>query len=75
MTIQTREYDDRYEICVSDDGCGFDSSIMAEMDASHVGLKNVRERLSRLCGGRLEIQSSPGFGTQVTIILPKEDIG
>ena len=72
VTIRTRELDDCYEICVTDDGCGFDPAVLEHEDAAHVGLKNVRDRLWRLCGGRLEIQSSPGCGTRVTILLPKE---
>lgn len=72
VTIRTREYDDRREICVIDDGCGFEPAALDSADHSHVGLRNVRERLRRLCGGSLEIRSEIGSGTQVTIILPKE---
>ena len=74
ITIQTRELDDRYEICVADDGCGFDPAVLEQRDSVHVGLKNVQDRLARLCGGKLEIQSVPGKGTRVTIKLPKEGI-
>lgn len=70
VTIRTREYEDRFEIAVIDDGRGFDPSILEE-DNAHVGLKNVRDRLRRLCSGRLEIRSTPGQGTTVTITLPK----
>lgn len=70
VTIRTREYEDRFEIAVIDDGRGFDPSILEE-DNAHVGLKNVRDRLRRLCNGRLEIRSMPGQGTTVTITLPK----
>ena len=72
VTIQTREFDDRFEIRVNDDGCGFDPAILENEDNSHVGLKNVRDRLRCLCRGRLEIRSELGHGTQVTVILPKE---
>jgi sensor histidine kinase YesM len=37
-----------------------------------VGLENVRQRLSQMCGGDLTIESAPGEGTRVTIALPKE---
>ena len=74
LTIRTREYDDRREITVIDDGCGFDPSMLEE-DPTCVGLRNVRDRLRRLCGGRLEICSEVGHGTTVTIILPKEGTG
>ena len=71
VTIQTRELDDRYEIRVIDDGCGFDPTVLKESDSAHLGLKNVEDRLSRLRGGRLKIHSEPGNGTTVTITLPK----
>ena len=72
VTIRTRALDDRYEIQVIDDGCGFDPAVLEREENSHVGLKNVQDRLRRLSGGRLEIQSELGAGTQVTILLPKE---
>lgn len=72
VSIGTREMEDYYEICISDDGCGFDTSVLKETDSSHVGIRNVKERLKRLCGGKLEIRSTPGSGTKATIILPKE---
>ena len=72
VTIRTREFDDHYEITVTDDGRGFDPAVLEQKDNAHVGLKNVRDRLERLCGGKLEIRSEIGVGTTVTIILPKE---
>ena len=74
VTIRTRELENRYEIQVIDDGCGFDPSALEEADDSHVGLKNVRDRLHRLCRGKLEIRSEPGAGTTVTILLPKDSL-
>lgn len=71
VTIQTRELDDRYEISVIDDGCGFDPALLEREDDSHVGIKNVQDRLRRLCGGQLEIRSEIGHGTRVTIVLPR----
>jgi len=53
---------------VEDNGPGFDPAAID--DAEHVGLRNVRERLARMCGGTLEIQSSPEFGTTVTVRIP-----
>jgi signal transduction histidine kinase/ActR/RegA family two-component response regulator len=56
----------RLEIAVSDQGIGFDPSLM---DRTGVGLFRIRERL-KLIGGRLEIQSSPGRGARFTILVP-----
>ena len=71
VLISTREYEDRYEVCVKDDGPGFDPGSIPT-DGSHVGLHNVQERLRTVCGGDLTIASEPGSGTLVRIILPKD---
>jgi len=40
---------------------------------SHLGIKNVRDRLQRVCGGQLVIDSGPGKGTDAMILVPKND--
>ena len=75
VTVSTREYPDRWEITVSDDGPGFDPDEMASDGERHIGLQNVRERLRHVCGGELRIESEPGKGCRVTIELPKETGG
>ena len=72
VTIATRETPDCYEISVSDDGPGFDPEAKPDDGRSHIGLENVRERVRRLCGGELRIESVPEQGSRVTILLPKE---
>ncbi len=72
VTVATRETPDSYEISVSDDGPGFDPAEKPDDGRSHIGLENVRERIRRLCGGDLRIESRPGQGSRVTIVLPKE---
>ena len=71
VTVATRELADRIEISVSDDGPGFDPEEKPRDGRSHIGLENVRERLKRLSGGELRIDSAPGRGSTVTIVLPK----
>ena len=39
---------------------------------SHVGIRNVRDRLRRVCGGTPETKTEIGAGTTATIILPKK---
>ena len=75
VTVSTREYSDRWEITVSDDGPGFDPDEIAGDGERHIGLKNVRERLRHVSGGGLRIESAPGKGCRVTIELPKEGGG
>ncbi|MBQ6375088.1 MAG: histidine kinase [Clostridia bacterium] len=59
-----------HEITVWDNGAGFDPRRLKEGDGQHIGLWNVRERLERMCGGSLDIDSGKGNGTTVTITLP-----
>jgi len=56
---------------VRDDGLGFDTSKL-EADESFnnkFGLFSIRERLQHL-GGHLQIESSPGAGTKVSMTVP-----
>jgi hypothetical protein len=72
VAIATGEYPDRYEITVNDTGPGFDPEKQPkDQERSHIGLRNVRERLAQMCGGTLSIASAPGKGTCVTITIPK----
>lgn len=73
VTIATREYPDRYEIIVTDNGAGFDTSSAPQDEGrAHSGIQNVRERLASLRGGTLTFESSIGTGTKAVIALPKE---
>ena len=72
VTVSSREYPDRYEITVTDDGPGFDPAAAPPDDETHIGLQNVRERLRR-AGGTLRLDTVPGQGCRVTIELQKEN--
>jgi signal transduction histidine kinase len=52
---------------VDDDGRGFDP---ARATGAGQGLRNLRERAERL-GGRAQIDSTPGQGTRVRVVLPR----
>ena len=58
-------------IIVADAGAGFDPGSTARHDRSRggFGLFSIRERLG-LIGGRFEIDSAPGQGTQMTLVAP-----
>lgn len=73
VAVRTREYADRYEVEVEDNGPGFDPSAELKDGMSHLGIRNVRERLSRISGGELRIDSTIGVGTTVCMIFPKEE--
>lgn len=72
VIISTRESAESIHITVADDGVGFDVNSLQTLGETHIGLYSVRKRLAGICGGRLEAESSPGVGTTITLILPKE---
>ena len=73
VTVRSREFPDRWEVSVTDDGPGFvPDSLPGDSERSHIGLHNVRERLKFKSGGELRIDSALGEGTTATIILPKQ---
>ena len=60
-------------IFISDDGIGFEVSELGEArgtDGSHLGLVGMRERADFI-GAKLEIDSHPDEGTQITLIKQK----
>jgi signal transduction histidine kinase len=60
-----RLFDNRIEVSIRDNGSGFDPS----RPSQGCGLSNLRSRLEIL-GGRCELNSSPGAGTTVSLLLP-----
>ncbi len=78
IKISSEEREKDFLVTVEDDGVGFDTSPEAlenndEKGHHHgIGLQNTRKRLEMICGGSLEINSTPGKGTKCYIILPKD---
>jgi sensor histidine kinase YesM len=72
-TIRVLAYETDTDYCVSveDDGVGFEVGALLD-DRSHVGLRNIRERLKVMVRGRLDIESTVGVGTKVLVTIPKE---
>lgn len=55
---------------ILDDGAGFDVAVArGGAEGSGLGLLGIRERVSAL-GGDLEIDSTPGHGTEISITIP-----
>ena len=71
INVACNEIDTHYIITVVDDGVGFDTGAAVD-ERKHVGLRNIRERLKVMVNGTLDIESTPGVGTKVTIKIPKE---
>jgi signal transduction histidine kinase len=58
-------------LAIRDDGLGFDPELAESSGAGgeSLGLRGMKERAS-LLGGRLEVRSSPGAGTEVEAWFP-----
>ncbi len=66
ISILVTARDDAVAAVIEDDGQGFDPASTRE---EGVGLVGMRERMT-LLGGRLEIESRPGFGTTILAEVP-----
>jgi len=58
-------------VLVQDNGCGIDVQLLQSGKAGHWGLKGIRERAERI-GGKLNLLSNPGAGTQVVLTVAGE---
>lgn len=70
--VDVKKTDAGLELCVQDDGNGFDmhkSGTAGLRAEGHRGLSNMEERMA-LVGGRLEIISYPGEGTCIRGLIP-----
>jgi signal transduction histidine kinase len=58
------------ELCIADDGHGFDTSTVLRPGARRAwGLIGIQER-AELAGGSVHIESSPGHGTTIIVSIP-----
>ena len=62
-----------HEILISDNGVGFDVQTLGQNEGTHIGLKNVQERIETMCGGSVTVESRIGEGTRVTIVIPESE--
>jgi signal transduction histidine kinase len=67
VRVSLRRDGRQVELCVADDGQGFDTQL--PRSGRQVGLWSMRERVEQL-GGRFEVRSVPGQGTSVTTVVP-----
>ena len=82
VTVASRRISGFHEIVISDNGKGFDVNKVMQTDREqtgnmnvqynrqHIGIRNVRERIEKMCGGTLTVESRVGEGTVVTIRIP-----
>ena len=67
VTITLREQGGRIKITITDNGIGFDPVVISQPgERRGLGLIGMKERAESL-NGRLDIDSSPGKGTRISI--------
>ena len=72
VAVRLIRQDRGLRLSIRDDGPGFDPHEVARRAGrSNWGLMSMRER-AELIGARFSVASSPGHGTEVTVILPIE---
>ena len=72
VRISLERTEHEFRLSISDDGKGFDAAAMlASASAESFGLHGIEERALGV-GGRVEIQSRPGHGTQLTAYFPMQ---
>jgi signal transduction histidine kinase len=62
---------EQVQLCVEDDGCGFDVQNQIALARPAWGLLGMRERAA-LLNGHCQVHSRPGQGTRVEVVIPYE---
>ncbi len=73
VAVSAKRIRDLHVIKIKDNGKGFDIAQLEKADSSHIGIRNVKERVETLCGGQMTIRSNPGKGTTVWIRIPVDN--
>lgn len=74
VTISSCQTENAYQIAVTDTGVGFDVERYMDDGKLHVGLMNVSQRLRSRMNATVDIHSTPGNGTTVTVTIPKKKV-
>ena len=75
VTVRLFRRRDRIVLVVTDDGTGFEPTIVEQRVAEgHIGLASLQARFDAM-GGAMTIDSATGHGTVVTVTSPPEDRG
>ena len=70
VTVSTVYESGVHTIMVQDNGVGFDTKNQELIAETHIGLRNVKDRVEQMCGGTMILQSELGKGTYVTLKIP-----
>ena len=69
IEVEIQYDDEQLQIRAGDDGVGIDPAVHDQVRPGHFGLSGMRER-AELAGGRLEVWSEVGLGTEVELTIP-----
>ena len=70
VIIRAYEKAAHFIVEVIDDGVGFDMEQVDFESNKHFGLQNISYRISKISGGKLTVESKPGFGTTAIAKFP-----
>ena len=71
IRISVKEMRSNIRIIIEDNGKGFDvNAPNKDTTRSHIGMKNVKDRIESMCYGSMMIESKIDEGTKITIKLP-----
>jgi LytS/YehU family sensor histidine kinase len=72
VTIHTYQDENNFYVNITDDGVGFDPNRPLSSERSHVGFKNIKNRLETMLGAKIEVSSVVNEGTNTLVTLPKK---
>lgn len=70
VIVSTAQEAGGHRVTVADNGVGFDPKQQQSAEELHIGIRNVKERVEKMCGGELILTSEVGKGTTVTMLFP-----
>ena len=70
VIISSEKINKKHIVIVEDNGNGFDTAILDKDNSHSVGIRNTKERITAMCDGTLSIESAPGKGTKITMMIP-----
>ena len=75
VTIRSRAVGGAVSLTISDDGVGFAAEPAAGEARQSVGMAIAQYRLEEVVGAHVRVESEPGAGTVVTILIPQNGVG
>lgn len=71
VILKTYETDKAFIVEIIDDGVGFNINEVDFKNNKHIGLNNVKHRITTMCKGDITFESEIGKGTKVTVSFLK----